>query len=315
MRYRVEDLLYLNNLLDATGVTRMGNPIAAAPQPFVGPLHHAAPKPAPAGPMLTANYTNTYGEYNYSTRRKMDKIKYTRGNATAAAANAAEREKRRRKPRKAKVRRDEQSHNDQIVIPKYNKWIFPPSGPHQVYECTRKTDTNQGLKMLEIRDTARYLLWQLADSYLAFLSDPDNPSLACIPVFCYWTNNAVVWMCNRRADPAKNPVRIYGRAVGLMLWELSVFTDLDSEWLTQNWAADGGTRPCTNSDDATDSSVESFTAYTGWSEDQWQVGITKEPEGCNKWMGNPNWVTTGNDTVPGDFPESFFTSDDGDPDS
>ncbi|KAK6330459.1 hypothetical protein TWF696_003350 [Orbilia brochopaga] len=312
MRIRVEDLVYLKNLLDATGVTQMGAPAVAAPRPFVGPLNNHAP--ANAKPMVAANYTNSYGDYNFSNNRQMRIIQYTQNITTISSSSSSSSTEITPAPTRLPGHR-RRSSNQWIVTPKYTKWIFPPSGPHQVYECTRKNDPTQGLKTLEIRDTARYVLWQLKDNYLAFVSDPDNPTLPCAPVFCYWKYSAVVWMCNRRPDPVKNPVRIFGRAVGLMLWELSIYTDLDSEWLAQDWKADGGVRPCSNSDDATDSMVGAFTAYTGWSEDQWQVGITREPEGCDKWMGHPNWVTTGNDTVPGDFPQSFFTSDNGDPDS
>ncbi|KAK6356884.1 hypothetical protein TWF718_001224 [Orbilia javanica] len=239
----------------------------------------------------TAHFANAVGDYNRALN--------------ASATNPYDPSRRSKldvwkrsvvNPRK----NDDPDPND----PKFDRWLRPPEGPRQIYGCTNKK-LGDGLTTTEIKKTGRYMMWQLENSFLSFKSQSRNPDEPCFPVFCYKDFDAVVAMCNRRQDMAQTVV-IYGYEIGKMVWEMGVAVGLDTRQVIEPW--EGSKRVCRDpeSEENGEDLTGHYVAWTGWSEDQWEVSISKEPKGCGLWAGEPNWVTTGNGVIPDDYPLDMF---------
>ncbi|KAK6333665.1 hypothetical protein TWF730_003849 [Orbilia blumenaviensis] len=189
---------------------------------------------------------------------------------------------------------------------KYDRWLRPPHGPHQVYGCQNKARTVDGLSPSEIKVTGRYMMWQLENSQLIFKSQSTDPGSPCFPVFCYAPINATVSICNHR-DDIEETVTLYGYDVGRMVWEMGVAVELDSKYLRGIW--ENGRRICTDPESQQNAELisQSYVTWTSWSEDKWEVMASRDAEGCGNWRGDPNWVTTGNGTFPEYLPLDVFT--------
>lgn len=163
----------------------------------------------------------------------------------------------------------------------------------------------EGLSTTVMKQTGRYMMWQLENSFLAFKSQSTDPENPCFPVFCYEEFNATVAMCNKRQDMAKTVV-IHGYEVGRMVWEMGVAVGFDALQLIQPW--EGSKRVCQNPESEENGNLlsGSYVAWTGWSEDQWEITVSREADGCGKWRGNPNWVTTGKGLIPESYPLDIF---------
>ncbi|KAF3931202.1 hypothetical protein ABW19_dt0206832 [Dactylella cylindrospora] len=207
------------------------------------------------------------------------------------------------KPKDQRKKRQEEPPDDPTppeflpIADRHQKWISPPEGPHQYYKCDRRPDGIYGVSTFHMVEAARYLMYQLQEDQLAFWS---KGARECVPVFCHHPFT-LVSMCNRRANAIDNPVRIWGNGVGHMVWELAKFTWLDSEWLRGTWQ---GNRPCQEGDshENTDAGTGNFVGSTGWTEDQWEVHVTRSE--CVA-MGERD-VTTGNGSAPNEFPSEFY---------
>ncbi|KAF3319123.1 hypothetical protein TWF173_003574 [Orbilia oligospora] len=159
---------------------------------------------------------------------------------------------------------------------KFDRWLRPPEGPHQ-----------------------------LEKSFLAFKTQSTDSENPCFPVFCYEEFNATVAMCNKRSDMA-NTITIHGYEIGRLVWEMGVAVGFDYRHLIQPW--EGSKRICENPESEENGKLltGSYVAWTGWSEDEWEVTISKDADGCRKWRGNPNWVTTGKGMIPEELPLDIF---------
>ncbi|KAF3163051.1 hypothetical protein TWF225_008590 [Orbilia oligospora] len=188
--------------------------------------------------------------------------------------------------------------------PKFDRWLRPPEGPHQVFGCINKGNM-EGLSTVEMKKTGRYLMWQLEKSFLAFKTQSTDSENPCFPVFCYEEFNATVAMCNKRSDMA-NTITIHGYEIGRLVWEMGVAVGFDYRHLIQPW--EGSKRICENPESEENGKLltGSYVAWTGWSEDEWEVTISKDADGCRKWRGNPNWVTTGKGMIPEELPLDIF---------
>ncbi|KAF3921104.1 hypothetical protein AA313_de0209153 [Arthrobotrys entomopaga] len=174
------------------------------------------------------------------------------------------------------------------------------------YNCQRQTDTADGLQPFEILDLSKYLIWQLVNNTITFVSRPSDPKSPCVPVYCHYPQ-ALVTICNNKPDPINTPIIMNARDVGMFIWDLYRLTLFDSQWLTKKW--EGGFRPCRDPGSATtDPLVESFKAWAKWTADDWEIVVSKEPDdsGCDKWRGAPEWLTTGGGRIPPYVPDDFY---------
>ncbi|KAK6509665.1 hypothetical protein TWF481_004396 [Arthrobotrys musiformis] len=248
-----------------------------------------AGRPTETTPIATARFTNVIGDYNralgpsvadpYTPHHRRTDI-WKRGTIAPRVD-------------------DDPSPTD----PMFDRWLRPPSGPHQIYGCVNKPQLG-GLLPLEIKKTGRYIMWQLENSLLSFKSQSLDPKNPCFPVFCYEDFNATVSICNRRHD-MEDAVTLYGYEVGKMVWEMGVSVGFDARHFSLPWE---GSKPlCEGPESEENAKISgSYVAWTSWSEDKWEVSISKEVEGCGDWRGSPNWVTTGKGLIPEEYPLDIF---------
>ncbi|KAK6534128.1 hypothetical protein TWF281_005466 [Arthrobotrys megalospora] len=256
-----------------------------------------------------SNATNIVGDYNRALDGEPDATKPRNPYESAADPNKGNHRKFDFWKRgKLTPRRDDDPDPPKDFDPtlsEYRRWLAPPEGPRQIYGCINKRVLAEGLLPMEIKKTGRYMMWQLEDSSLIFKSQSTDPQNPCFPVFCYEEFNAVVGICNKRPD-ITNTVTIYGYEIGRMVWEMGVSVDLDAKYLRKPW--EGGHRTCQNpeSDENAKLLSGSYIAWTSWSEDQWEITISKEQDGCGSWRGLPNWVTVGKGLIPDSYPLDIF---------
>ncbi|KAF3931119.1 hypothetical protein ABW20_dc0108365 [Dactylellina cionopaga] len=253
-----------------------------------------AQQPSSVIPKTLSYPTNAYGDYNRAFKRNPQNVQALYKPLGKRAGI---------KQREAKISRRQE---DRIPLqdPKYSRWLTPPQdAPHQKYGCQRRRDANQGVQRTDISAAGNYLMWQLKYDDVVFVSQSTDTANPCSAVFCYypWT---MVAICNKRENMAERPVRILGRDIGRMVWEMSVYAGLDSDFITNPW--EGGKRLCDDPESLQikDALPESFVVWTSWSEDQWEVIVSKDS--CDRLRGDPDWITTGKEKLPADWREDHF---------
>ncbi|KAK6516947.1 hypothetical protein TWF506_006827 [Arthrobotrys conoides] len=165
----------------------------------------------------------------------------------------------------------------------------------------------EGLSTTDMKQTGRYLMWQLEGSFLDFKTQSTDPENPCFPVFCYEDFNATVAMCHKRQkQDSPEEFHLLGSEVGKAVWEMGVAVGLDARQLIQPW--EGSKRICQNPESEENGNLltGSYVAWTGWSEGDLEITISKEVDGCGKWRGSPNWVTIGKGLIPESYPLDIF---------
>ncbi|KAK6523191.1 hypothetical protein TWF694_006085 [Orbilia ellipsospora] len=135
---------------------------------------------ADRSPQTSHEYVNSFGDYNAALGYRPPNHQ---GNPRGSQI-PREGKKKGKENLNGMLRRDPVDPDTPVDPndPQNARWLKPPPDnvPHMDYNCQRQAETAYGLQPFEILDLSRYLIWQLVNNTMTFVSRPSNPHLPCV---------------------------------------------------------------------------------------------------------------------------------------